>query len=177
MRKYCNKSLIRVLLLAILAGASPVLMGGEGNRPTAPMAPRTEDQLVHDLESKNAFTVLHALNQLEDRFPSSAKAFSAMKELLKDPRGEVRKKAARVLGAVHADVDQTDIKNICAFLKASDEKEVIDGLKALRGLKAPEAVAEILPLLKHSNTMSFVMPVGLWRCSATKTPSLSSNLC
>jgi HEAT repeat protein len=65
---------------------------------------------------------------------------------------KVRRKAARVLGILHADVDQTDLKNICALLEASDPAEVMDGLKALRGLKASETVPQILPLLKHSNT-------------------------
>ena len=63
----------------------------------------------------------------------------------------MRRKAARVLGVVHAEVSETDLKAIFAMLKAQDPQEVIDALKSLRGLKAPGAVAEILPLLKSSN--------------------------
>ena len=54
------------------------------------------------------------------------KALPTIKKLLTDSRVKVRRKAARVLGAVHAEVDQDDVKNICALLKSSDPEEVTD---------------------------------------------------
>jgi hypothetical protein len=54
------------------------------------------------------------------------------------------------LGALHAEVSDDDIKAICSLLKSGTTEEVIDGLKALRGLKAPQAVAQITPLLKET---------------------------
>ena len=75
-----------------------------------------------------------------------------MKKLLTDPRLKVQRKAARVLGVLHAPVDQTDINNICTLLKSTNTDTITDGLKALRGLTAPSAVPDILPLLDHSNS-------------------------
>jgi HEAT repeat protein len=113
---------------------------------------RPEDELISDLASEKAATVTVALQQLEKNYPTSPKALPIIKGLLKDPRSEVRCKAARVLGAVRADVSDADIAAICALLKAGDPKEVGDGLKALRGLNAPGAVPNILPLLKDADT-------------------------
>ncbi len=65
-----------------------------------------------------------------------------------DPRQKVRRKAARVLGVLHADVDEQNMKDICLMLKASDPREQMDALISLRGLKAQSTIPEILPLLK-----------------------------
>ena len=138
--RYRNASLAGVLLLAVLTVASPLQAAKD----------KTEDELIADLGSAMPKIVNSALLQLERQFPTSTKALPIIKRLLKDSRPEVRCKAARVLGALHAEVDQADLKNIYALLKASEPKEIMEGLKALRGLKAPDAVPEILPLLKHS---------------------------
>jgi HEAT repeat protein len=71
-----------------------------------------------------------------------------MKKLLTDPRAPVRKKAAHAVGKLHLDVDESNIKALCAMLKADDPNEVEQSLKALRNLDAPSAVPEVLPLLK-----------------------------
>ncbi len=55
--------------------------------------------------------------------------------------------AARALGKCHAKVDADDLNIICGLLKSRDPETVMDALKALRGLDAPQAVPEILPLL------------------------------
>jgi HEAT repeat protein len=139
--RYRNASLAGVLLLAVLTVVSPL---------QAAKKIQTEDELIADLDAAKPQTVTSALLKLEKDFPTSPKGLPKIKALLKDPRPEVRCKAARVLGALHADMDQADLNNIYALLKAPDPKEVIEGLKALRGLKAPDAVPEILPLLKDS---------------------------
>jgi HEAT repeat protein len=112
---------------------------------------KTEDELITDLGSSQEKIVFAALQQLEKQYPTSTKAFPEMKKLLTDPRVKIRCKSARVLGALHAEVDATDLKNICAMFKASDRDEVTEALKALRGLKAESTVPEILPLLQNSN--------------------------
>ena len=111
-------------------------------------AEKSEDQLIADLDSPKPKVVNDALLKLEKQYPTSTKAFPKMKKLLSDERSEVRRKAGRVFGALHADLDKEDIKVIAAMLKASDPQEQMDALKSLRGLKAPETVPDILPLLK-----------------------------
>jgi len=140
MSKMFMHSFVGASALALLALAGPVLA-----------AEKTEDLLIAELASPNAAKVTDALLKLEKQYPTSTKAFPIMKRLLKDPREKVRRKAARVLGVLHAEVDQENIKDICALLKASDPQQVMDGLKSLRGLKATEVVPEIMPFLKHSN--------------------------
>jgi HEAT repeat protein len=136
MNKTGNRSL--VLLLAILTVSCPLLASA-----------RTEDQLIQDLESSDSGKVKSALGQLQKQYPTSTKSLSGIKKTLKHSRSDVRRKAARALGDLHAEVDQTNIRDLCALLQASDLNEVEDGLKALRGLKAPGAVPSILPLLRH----------------------------
>jgi HEAT repeat protein len=138
------------LLLGFLTLSGPV-RGGAAQPPAVRVPAKTEAQLIQALGSKDSGTVVFALRELEDNFPSSTNAFPKMKELLTDRRVKVRRKAARVLGVLHADVDENDIKAICSLLKSSDNGEITDGLKALRGLKAPQAVPEITPFLQHSN--------------------------
>src|SRR5215472_9295102 len=132
--------LIGVGVLAILTLASP-LSARE----------KTEDELIAELASPNADKVAEAMQHLEKQYPTSTKAFPTIKKLLADPREKVRRKAARVLGALHAEVDEANLKDICALLKSSKNEEIIDGLKSLRGLKAASTIPEILPLLKHSH--------------------------
>jgi HEAT repeat protein len=114
-------------------------------------AEKTEDQLIKELDSPNPDIVASAMLKIEKQFPTSTKSFPKIKELLKDPRPKVHRKAARVLGALHADVSNDDLKAITTMLKASDSQEVMDALKALRGLKAESTVPEILPLLKSAS--------------------------
>src|SRR6266540_1308884 len=137
MSKMWERSLLGALLFALLTTSVSVFGAG-----------KTEDQVIAELASPDETKVADALMKLR-RYPTSTKAFPTVKKLLKDPRQRVRRNAARVLGILHADVDQQNIKDICALLKASDLDEVMDGLKALRGLKAPEAVPAILPALRH----------------------------
>jgi HEAT repeat protein len=95
--------------------------------------------------------VTSALQRLEKDYPTGKKAVPTMRRLLTDPRIEVRRKSARVLGVLHAEVDERDITEICKLLKATEPAVIIDGLKSLRGLEAQQAIPEMLPLLKHSH--------------------------
>ncbi len=111
---------------------------------------KTEDQLIADLASPKEEVVADAMLKIEKQFPTSTKAIPEIKKYLGDDRAKVRRKAARVIGVLHADVTSAEIKTICGLLKATDQREVMDGLIALRGLKAAEALPEILPLLNHA---------------------------
>jgi len=139
MKNMIKQGFAGVLVLAIFTLALPVLAKD-----------KSEDELIQDLASPSAGKVIDALEDLEKHYPTSTNAFSSMKKLLADPRVKVRRKAARVLGSLHAEVDPADIQTICALLKSPDADEVTDGLKALRGLNAPSAVPQILPVLKSS---------------------------
>jgi HEAT repeat protein len=144
MNKLYRRSFIGMLVLAVLVTTlSPLLLQAGSSK--------TEDELIADLASPKVRVVTTALQQLEKNYPTGTKALPAIKKLLTDPRPAVARKAARVLGAINADVDSTDIQNICMLLKSADVDTVIDGLKALRGLKAQSAIPEILPLLKNAN--------------------------
>jgi HEAT repeat protein len=117
--------------------------------PAPARPPKSEDELLTTLSSPKDKEVYNALQDLEKQYPADEKILPPIKNLLADPRPTVRRKAARVLGAIHADVSNADIKNICGLLTAADKHEVIDGLIALRGLKAPSAIPQILPLLDN----------------------------
>ena len=108
-----------------------------------------EDELIAELAGPNEDKVANAMVQLEKRFPAGGKALPAIKKLLTDPREKVRRKAVRVLGVLHAEVDATDLKNITAMFAAKNPLEVIDALKGLIGLKAESTIPEILPLLRN----------------------------
>jgi HEAT repeat protein len=144
MSKLCKRSFIGMLALAFLAVALTPLSLQAG--------PKTEEELIANLASPKDGTVVSALQGIEKNYPTTTQALPAMKKLLADPRIKVKRKAARVMGAIHADVDATDIQNICGLLKSSDKHEVMDGLIALRGLKAQSAIPMILPLLDNPDS-------------------------
>jgi HEAT repeat protein len=140
MKNICRRSFIGALLLAFISTTLSLRA-----------AEKTESQLIADLSSPKDSTVTSALLHLEKQYPASTNAFPAIKKLLTDPRESVRRKAARVLGSLHADVDSTDLNNICQLLKSTDKHEVTDGLIALRGLQAQSTVPQIVPLLKGND--------------------------
>ena len=109
----------------------------------------TQDQYIADLGSPQEKVVIAALQGIEKNFPASVAAQAKIKPLLADSRIAVKRKAARVLGVVGADVSDADLKNIVTLLDSSDKPTIIDGLKSLRGLKAAGTVPKIVPLLKN----------------------------
>src|SRR5690349_18349795 len=110
MMNLLNRSLtVCVVLLAALTLTSPAQAKPD----------KTEDELIADLSSQKEDVVVETLLVLEKQYPTSTKAFPTMKKLLKDPRPRVHRKAARVLGVLHAEVDEQNLNDICAMLKAS----------------------------------------------------------
>jgi HEAT repeat protein len=112
-----------------------------------------ESKLIADMASDDTRKVLNALDGLEGKPDAGTNVILAARKLLPDPRPVVRKKAARVLGAIHAPLDGADLKAICRMLKSYDKSEADDALKALRGLEASETIPEIIPLLKSPHDL------------------------
>ena len=110
---------------------------------------KTEDELIAALSSPKEKTVINAMQEMEKLYPTSTKAQDAIKPFLADNRKPVVRKAARVLGVMGAPVSEADLQKIAALLKGTDKYEIIDGLKALRGLKAQSTIPQITPLLKN----------------------------
>src|SRR5689334_23573350 len=142
MKTIAKRSFLFALAFGLVAFTTSPLLAAKA---------KTEDDLIAQLSDANETKVVEALAALEKEFPTSTKAFPTMKKLLTDPREKVRRKAGRVLGVLHAEVDEQNIKDICAMLKAADPQEVMDALKSLRGLKAGQTVPQILPLLQNPN--------------------------
>ena len=105
---------------------------------------KTEDELIADLASPKESVVTGAMLKLEKEHPTSTKWQPEVKKMLTDSRSAVRRKAGRVLGSVHAEVSEADLKNITAMFSATDPQEAMDALKSLRGLalKTPCSMGE-----------------------------------
>jgi len=115
----------------------------------------TEDDLIAKFSSPDEGKVLSAMTHYKKLYRDSTKAFPVLKSLLTDSRQKVRERAAGMLGAMHADVNEQDVKAICALLKEPNVGANQEGLKSLRGLQGPAvagAVPDILPCLKNSNS-------------------------
>lgn len=112
---------------------------------------RSEAELLADLASPKDKVVYAALQDLEKQYPGSTLTQPKVRALLNDPRPIVHEKAARVLGALHADLTDAELQSIAKMLSASDKKEIMEGLKALRGLKCQSVVPQIVALLKHED--------------------------
>ena len=142
MTKIYGRNFIGGLLLALAFFSTPAVQA----KPEL-----TEEQIIAELSSPKEAVITSALQKLEKQFPTSPTAIAAVKKFLTDDRIKVKCKAARVLGAIHADVSAAEVASICTLLKSSTPEPVLEGLKSLRGLKAPGAIAEITPLLKSAN--------------------------
>ncbi|HEY4952742.1 MAG TPA: HEAT repeat domain-containing protein [Verrucomicrobiae bacterium] len=131
----------------VLGMASPALVAS----PTL----SAEDESIQDLvPTKSEGTITSAMSQLERMYHqdfSNTNAIPALKKLLTDERSLVRRKAARLLGVFHAQLTDDEIKEICMQLRSTWSEEC-SALKALRDLDAKQAVPDVLPLLRDSNS-------------------------
>lgn len=116
---------------------------------TARAGVKSESEYITDLGSSKEKEVVAALQGIEKNYPTSANAQAKIKPLLADQRITVKRKAARVIGIIGADVSSTDLDNIATLLASSDKATITDGLKSLRGLKAQSTVPKIVPLLQN----------------------------
>jgi HEAT repeat protein len=138
MKNICRLFLGGILGAVVLSTALPAMAKIE-----------TEDAYIADLASPTEKVVIAALQGIEKNYPTSVAAQAKIKPLLADERITVKRKAARVLGIVNADVSEADLKNIATLLDATDKPTLTDGLKALRGLKAQSTIPKIIPLLQN----------------------------
>ncbi len=140
MKTSFGRKLIGALMAVVILGVAV---------PAMAKSPKTEDEVLADLNSPNAKIVYSALQVLEKSYPTSAPGLAKTKSLVTDELPVVREKAARVLGALHAEVSEADLRNIEKLLDGTAKDEATEGLKALRGLKAQSSIPKILTLLKN----------------------------
>jgi HEAT repeat protein len=89
-----------------------------------------------------------ALQAFEKSFADGAELRQKALSLLGDSRPKVKRKAARVFGALGARLSAEQLRQVQSLLASSDKDTVIDGLKALRGLENRNDFAPVLPLLQ-----------------------------
>jgi hypothetical protein len=133
----------------------------------------TEEKLLAMAQSGDFNQMKDALDRLPNYYPESTNAIALIRGILvsnkvivvteKRPVGqsEVRKRvksaliarvAARSIGHYHIRLNPDELKVIYdQLLHDSDPDSTMDGLKALRELKNPEAASEILPFLHDEN--------------------------
>lgn len=121
---------------------------------------KTEAELLAMLKSPEPQKVIDALDRLPNWYPNSTAAVSEIRGLLATrvsvkgfPPNIITRKAARALGDYGATLSGEDVKAFLALIRSSSVGDVMDGLKALRGLKQPpeseQAIAaEVALLLK-----------------------------
>lgn len=120
------------------------------NSITVSAAEKSEATAIAALSDKNESKVAAAMQEIEKKYPNSTEGIAKIKSMLGDERVKVRRKAARVVGTLHADVTEAELKQIAALLKGKTPEEIIDGLKSLRGLKSQPVIPEIKALLTHA---------------------------
>jgi hypothetical protein len=122
----------------------------------------SEEQLIGMLRSGNYKDVIDALDKLPKLYPYSTNAVMVIKQILVtrapvyspyEPQNIIVRKAARALGNYHATLSQEELKAIYElFMAPHDPDSIMDGLKALRGMNVPEAVPQILPMLRDPDS-------------------------
>jgi len=112
---------------------------------------KSKEEVVAQLSSADESKVYDALQYVEKHFPEDAALREKVCSFLTDSRPKIKRKAARVLGALGANLTKDQVRDVQSLLAASDKETVIDGLKALRGLANRDDFAPILPLLQNSD--------------------------
>jgi len=122
---------------------------------------KTEEELINILRhDQNYNRAIDALEKLPKWYPNSTNAVLVIKGILVRqapvlspyvPSNIVTRKAARALGEYHASLAPEEFNVMRGLLRSQDPETKMDALKGLRGMKAPEAVPEILPLLGDEN--------------------------
>jgi HEAT repeat protein len=121
---------------------------------------KTEAELLAMLKSPEPQKVIDALDRLPNLYPNSTTAVQEIRGLLGTrtstrgfPSNIITRKAARALGNYGATLGDEDIQVFLKLIRSASVDDVMDGLKALRGLKQPveseqKIAAEVTLLLK-----------------------------
>lgn len=160
------KNQIAIIGLAALLAVAP-----------ASFAKQSEADLLAMLHSGDYFSMCTALETLPNAYPNSTNAVASIKGILRSnevlvvtkkilgteernhafylremPHVMTARAAVRSLGEYHATINDEELAIInTQLLHSRDEEAAMDGLKGLRGMKAPQAVPMILPLLEDHN--------------------------
>jgi HEAT repeat protein len=110
---------------------------------------KTKEEVAADMASADEGKVYDALQTFEKHFSEDAELRQKALSLLADSRPKVKRKAARVFGALGAKLTNEQLRHVQSLLAVPDKDSVIDGLKALRGLENRNDYAPILPLLQN----------------------------
>jgi HEAT repeat protein len=121
---------------------------------------KNEAELLAMLKSPEPQKVIDALDRLPNLYPNSTTAVQEIRGLLGTrtsargfPSNIITRKAARALGNYGATLGDEDIQVFLKLIRSASVDDVMDGLKALRGLKQPveseqKIAAEVALLLK-----------------------------
>jgi HEAT repeat protein len=109
---------------------------------------KSKEDVAAGLASPDFGKVYDALQAFEKSFADDAELRQKALSLLGDSRPKVKRKAARVFGALGAKLSAEQLRQVQSLLASSDKDTVIDGLKALRGLENRNDFAPVLPLLQ-----------------------------
>ena len=112
----------------------------------------TREAVAADMASTDENKVYSALQAFEKQFSTDAELRQKALSLLGDSRPKVKRKAARVFGALGAKLTDAQLRDVQSLLSASDKDSIIDGLKALRGLENRKDFAPVLPLLQNPDS-------------------------
>jgi len=135
---------MRIRPIAVILGFIAVVAFAR----VSPAKEWTKEDVAAGLASPDEGKVYDALQTFEKRFSDDAELRQKALALLGDSRPKVKRKAARVFGALGAKLSDAQIREVQSLLAASDKDSVIDG-KALRGLQNRNDFAPILPLLQN----------------------------
>jgi len=156
--KTSGRMVYRASLAMALLGLALNLHAASGlpaGKPYRTDRDKSEAELIQDLAPTNSDRVIvDALEQLERLHDSDTNvtgSIPAMVNLLTDDRSSVRRKAARILGVIHAPLSEAQIRLVCRQLHAATPAEIQSGLKALRDLQATSTVPDVLPLLQDTH--------------------------
>jgi HEAT repeat protein len=140
----------------------------------------SEAHLIEMLSSRDFKKMSQAMKLLPVLYPKSSNAVDFLKGILRSndvlvvtqfvevsiskngnqsvspivkfaPHVLIARMTARALGNYHANLSNQELQQIYKLLRSRDVNTTMDGLKALRGLNAPQAETEILPLLEDDN--------------------------
>lgn len=171
--KKAKRSFVTVFVLAVLALLSPVLLAAP-NKTEAELIQmvcsgdyRKMNDALDRLpnwypNSKNAVQIIRGILRSNEVLivtqpayqppPTGSRQGQAGSWMrIPAPRNMLVRMTARALGNYHATLDEAELNVIYSLLSSRDEECAMDGLKALRGLNAPQAVPKIIPLLDDQN--------------------------